>query len=91
MINLPEFRGEEDYLKWQLAELHRSYLTAAQPILTRLAAIESCKPPLPFILTVHLQPSSQQLAAAFLSELSSPSAPPPTSTFDANAARPDCA
>jgi hypothetical protein len=35
---------EEQHLRAQLAELHRSYLTAVEPIVKRLAEIEAAKP-----------------------------------------------
>lgn len=44
--------NEEQYLRGQLVELHRSYQKACEPIVKRLAAIESMKPPQPMLFSL---------------------------------------
>lgn len=45
-----ELQTEEERLKWALAELDREYRAEARPIIDRLVALESEKPPRPIIL-----------------------------------------
>lgn len=44
---------EERFYREALADLHKSYLKAAQPIVDALARIEAYKPPRPILLTLE--------------------------------------
>lgn len=45
-----ESMTEGQFLRAELASLHRSYQKAAEPFVRRLAAIEACKPPPPIMI-----------------------------------------
>lgn len=42
--------SEEQYLREQLAALHKSYMKTADPIIKRLGEIEACKPRPPVMI-----------------------------------------
>jgi|LakMenEpi03Aug12_release.lakeMendotaPanAssembly.Ray.scaffolds.fasta_scaffold3630447_2 hypothetical protein len=53
---------EEQYLREQLAILHRQYLKDAQPYLDRLARIISIRPPEPIMFSIETIPLAQFMA-----------------------------
>ena len=64
---------EEDHLKAQLRSLQESYARSAKPIIDRLVAIESMKPPAPVIFNAADLPAGLLAELRGLSE--NPSAP----------------